>query len=79
MPLDHDELLGTEKDGSKNHEYCKYCYKDGAFVNPGLSLQEMKEFMLSKMDSMKLPPDITEAAIARLPHLKRWTTHDINA
>lgn len=72
MPLDGPELWGTEKDGSKNREYCKFCYQDGAFTNPGLTLEEMKTRMISRMDADELPPDILEAAINRLPHLKRW-------
>ena len=31
MPLT-PEILGTNADGSKNEEYCIYCYKDGAFT-----------------------------------------------
>ena len=31
MPL-NPEVLGTEKDGSKNEEYCTYCYADGHFT-----------------------------------------------
>ena len=32
MPLQKNEELGTNHDGSKNEEYCCYCYKDGAFT-----------------------------------------------
>ena len=28
MPLQKNEELGTNHDGSKNEEYCCYCYKD---------------------------------------------------
>ena len=31
MPL-NPEVLGTEKDGSKNEVYCTYCYADGHFT-----------------------------------------------
>lgn len=72
MPLDKEELRGTEKDGSLSREYCKYCYQHGNFTHPGLSLNEMKEHMMSMMDKADLPADILEAAINRLPHLKRW-------
>ena len=27
MPLQKNEELGTNHDGSKNEEYCCYCYK----------------------------------------------------
>ena len=32
MPLDQDELRGTEADGSLSPDYCKYCYQNGAFT-----------------------------------------------
>ena len=72
MPLDSPEQLGTEKDGSPSHDYCKYCYLHGEFTSPGITLKEMKERMGRMMDKQELPPDILEAAINRLPHLKRW-------
>jgi len=72
MPLDNPELLGTEKDGSPSPDYCKYCYQQGAFTNPGITLDEMQERMSKMMDQEKLPADILEAAINRLTHLKRW-------
>lgn len=71
MPLSH-ELLGTEKDGSPSHEYCKFCYQQGEFTNPGITLEQMTEHMTGMMERKKLPEDILETAIARLPHLKRW-------
>ena len=72
MPLDNPELLGTEKDDSVNYEYCKYCYQNGEFTHPGITLDEMKERMTKMMDKEKMPEDILEAAISRLPQLKRW-------
>lgn len=72
MPMDTTDLWGTEKDGSKNSDYCRYCYQNGAFTNPGLTLEEMKEHMMKKMENVNLPEDIVEVAISRLPYLKRW-------
>ena len=31
MPLINN-VLGTNADGSKNEDYCMYCYKDGKFL-----------------------------------------------
>ena len=31
MPLT-DDVLGTNADGTKNGDYCMYCYKDGQFL-----------------------------------------------
>lgn len=73
MPLDRPELLGTEKDGSENHEYCIYCYKQGSFVNPGMSLDEMKVLVKEQMEKFKMEEGIIKKAVETLPHLKRWS------
>ena len=31
MPLD-DEIIGTDKDGAMNENYCKWCYADGQYT-----------------------------------------------
>jgi hypothetical protein len=71
--MDTPEVWGTEKDGSKNSDYCMFCYQNGEFTNPGLTLEEMKEHMMKRMDKDQLPEDIIEVAVNRLPYLKRWT------
>lgn len=73
MPIHDPELRGTEKDGSKTTDYCRYCYQDGAFVNPDMTLEQMQLLVLEKSEEINLPEDILEAAVARLPHLKRWS------
>ena len=74
MPLDNSELLGTEKDGSKSHEYCKYCYQDGAFVTPEMSLKEMTSVVVTQMEKRNIDPKIIDMAVSSLPNLKRWRT-----
>ena len=32
MPIENNEQLGTNKDGSINQDYCKYCFDKGEFV-----------------------------------------------
>ena len=46
MPLNNKEELGTNKDGTINDDYCKYCYKDGEFIDD-VSMEEYIE-MCSK-------------------------------
>lgn len=46
MPLNNKEELGTNKDGTMNDDYCKYCYKDGEFIDD-VSMEEYIE-MCSK-------------------------------
>ncbi|MFM9910301.1 MAG: zinc ribbon domain-containing protein, partial [Chitinophagaceae bacterium] len=72
MPLDKAELLGTEKDGSKSKEYCTYCYQNGAFMNPNMTLEEMNVLVKTQMEKMKIDARIISMALTSLPQLKRW-------
>ncbi|HEY6062878.1 MAG TPA: zinc ribbon domain-containing protein [Chitinophagaceae bacterium] len=72
MPLDKPELAGTEKDGSKSKEYCVYCYQNGAFLNPGMTLNEMKNLVKEQMEKRKMDASIINRAVNGLPDLKRW-------
>ncbi|HVX28655.1 MAG TPA: zinc ribbon domain-containing protein [Parafilimonas sp.] len=72
MPLTDESLLGTEKDGSKNYEYCKYCYQNGSFVNPDMTVEQMSSFIQQKMKEMHIHNEVTNKAVNVLPSLKRW-------
>jgi len=74
MPLDNPELLGTEKDGSKNPEYCKYCYQQGAFTTPGMALKDMSLLVVAQMEKMNFDATTIDMTVSSLPHLKRWKT-----
>ena len=73
MPIDDPQLLGTEKNGVKSTEYCKFCYQNGEFTNPGLTMSEMKNRMTEKMDSRNFSDSAILKALKRFPGLKRWT------
>jgi hypothetical protein len=45
MPID-ETTFGTEADGSKNEEYCQYCYADGHFTKE-CTMDEMIELNLN--------------------------------
>ena len=77
MPLT-DELLGTNTDGSKNEEYCIYCYKDGAFTSD-CTMDEMIEFCVQFVDEVNknMPKPLTKEEYKQMmreffPTLKRW-------
>lgn len=72
MPIDDVEDRGTEKDGSKNNDYCKYCYQKGAFTKPDETLEQMQSTITSQMQKMNFPKDILQRSLDMLPHLKRW-------
>jgi len=75
MPLDSNEIRGTEKDGSKSSDYCKYCYQDGQFTTPSLTLPEMEKIVVTEMEKQHIPQNIVNMAVASLPQLKRWKTN----
>jgi hypothetical protein len=72
IPLDNGDTKGTEKDGSKSNEYCKYCYVNGELVNPNMTLDEMKDMVKTQMGKMNLPANLIELSLKTLPGLKRW-------
>ena len=49
MPITSIEQLGTNKNGSINKDYCKYCYKNGEFIDK-VTMEEYIE-MCSKYGS----------------------------
>jgi hypothetical protein len=72
MPLNRTELFGTEKDGSMNGDYCNYCYQNGAFTVPDMSMEQMQEFVKNKMNEMKMPNNTIDIAVNSIPSLRRW-------
>lgn len=75
MPLGEEtDLCGTELDGSKNADYCSYCYKDGDFT-ADLTMEEMINSCVPFMTAAhpELAPAKARAMMrAVLPNLKRW-------
>ena len=73
MPLAHPEDFGTEADGSRNKEYCAYCYANGAFVNPNMTIDQMRELCVTKLAERAMPRPVAASMMAGvLPTLKRW-------
>ncbi len=73
MPLT-DELFGTNADGTKNEDYCMYCFNDGEFTSD-MSMEEMMNFCIEKMVEVHPEMDKNQAsAMMRevFPKLKRW-------
>lgn len=77
MPLT-EEILGTNADGSKNEEYCIYCYKDGAFTGD-FTMEEMVESCAQFVDeyNKNTGQNLTQEELKSMlrqfyPTLKRW-------
>ena len=72
MPLTTEDAKGTENNGQKTNDYCKYCYEDSHFKNPEMNLEEMKDAVKMHMEKKKLPAYMVQKALNILPALKRW-------
>ncbi len=77
MPLT-DNNNGTNADGSRNEDYCIYCYKDGKFTQD-MTMEQMIEHCAQFTDEINRQSgrDLTrEQAMEMMhqffPHLKRW-------
>ena len=71
-----DGYFGTEADSSDSVDYCKYCYQNGSFTEPDLTLIVMINRAVEQMHSSFDMPNETarELALAIIPHLKRWNS-----
>lgn len=73
MPLKKDPNGGgTEKDGSKSKMYCSYCYQNGSFTQPNITVTEMQSFVKGKMKEMGFPGFLAGFFTKGIPKLERW-------
>ncbi len=77
MPIT-EEHFGTNADGTPNHEYCTYCYKDGAFTSDE-TMEQMIEHCLEFIDDFNRDAgtamskeEAREQMRQYFPTLKRW-------
>ena len=72
MPMTSDDVCGTDADGSLNFDYCKYCYKDGEFVDK-VSMEEYIE-MCSQFGAQAgmTNEQMKDHCQMLFPMLKRW-------
>lgn len=72
MPMNEDDLVSREPDGSFNEDYCKWCYTEGAFAYP--SKNALIDFLVTHMPNPDhLPYDQRRAQFdSYLSQLKHW-------
>lgn len=72
MPITSNEQLGTNKDGSINTDYCKYCFELGKFRDE-VTMEQYIE-MCSKYGSEvgMTNEQMKEYCTKLFPTLKRW-------
>jgi hypothetical protein len=74
MPMKQDpQNGGTNADGSKNTDFCSYCYREGAFLSPEIDTPvKMQVFCIGKMKETGMPGFVAWAFTRGIPRLKRW-------
>ncbi len=73
MPMKQEDF-GTNADGSMNREYCKFCFRDGRFTEPGITMQQMIEKVAGFMVTLEKMQANEAKRLAKsfVPELKRW-------
>ena len=75
MPIDDDSILGRDKDGTLNEEYCKWCYADGTYT-----YNDMDELVDVCVKNMVYENFTEEQACSylkeMLPKLDYWKRYD---
>ncbi len=72
MPMSEKDF-GTNKDETKNNEYCHFCFKNGKFTDEGITIAEKIKKNIQIAKSMGMPEAKAKAlAEGTIPKLKRW-------
>jgi len=73
MPMNKDPKNGgTNSDGTSNLKYCSYCYENGDFTQPNITVDEMKALVKGKMKEMGFPGFLAGFFTKGIPKLERW-------
>gem|GEM_PF-494739 len=65
MPLAQTADFGTERNGQAATEYCRYCYQNGAWTQPNITLEETIALGSKALDQLeisgfkKMAPQVT--------------------
>jgi hypothetical protein len=76
MPLEQPEDCGSARKGLRVNDFCHYCFQDGAFTEPEISMQEMIDKCVRVMVREEIMPEPQARALMAevIPRLKRWQT-----
>ncbi len=78
MMIMSEDQYGTNIDGSKNTDYCKYCYVDGQFVDD-VSMEEYIEMCSQYGEQAGMTnEEMREFCKKVFPTLKRWRNQSTN-
>lgn len=74
MPLERQGDFGTNAAGSKSNDYCCFCFQDGKFTDPAISMEGMINKVATLLVQMEKMPESQAKEMAKefIPKLKRW-------
>ena len=73
MPMKRDEKGGgTNSDGTRSIRFCSYCYDNGQFRTPDMTLPEMKSLVKEKLKEFGFPGFVANMFTWNIPKLERW-------
>ena len=74
MPLE-DDIIGRNKDGSLNEDYCQWCYADGTYTYS--DMDELIEVCVRHMVNENFTEEQARAYLRQnLPHLDYWKRYE---
>jgi len=53
--------------------YCSYCYRDGKFVSPDMTLAQMQALVEEKLREQGMPGFVAKWLARGTPRLQRWS------
>lgn len=81
MPMETDNLRGTEADATLSREYCLFCYENGVFTKPEINMEEMKLLVKKRINTMRVPSelrlDLIKLSEKLIPEMNRWSQKEV--
>ena len=78
--MKRNEDFGTNTDGDKNKEYCKFCFREGKFTDGGITMEQKIERNIRIAKELGIPAEKAEQmARTIIPTLKRWKMNETEA
>lgn len=75
MPLEDDSVIGHDKDGALNEEYCKWCYADGTYTYS--DMDDLINVCVKHMAGENFTEEQSRAYMKELlPRLNYWKNYD---
>ena len=75
MPISDDAILGRDKDGTLNEEYCKWCYADGTYTYH--DMDELIDVCVKNMVNEEFTEEQARSYMKELlPKLDYWKRYE---